>query len=260
LNQGYYEILGVSPDADFKALKKAYYRLAKETHPDRFGGSKEKERQFKEIVHAFDVLSDPVRRSEYDRSIAEASDEVYTPAIRSVVVMDSDVDDTLEELIVGNSPPRKTTIATIFADLTKTEQFIKFREAKNYYYQKRFSEALPLLTEVVLISSNNIVYRCFLARTLAVMGSIKEARKHYRLAISLGELRNPPQELDRIRHELETVNKHHRPFWSKVTSFFAPKKEARFFADPSGDMIDEVNRSMEQLLVERSKKNRKRLR
>jgi molecular chaperone DnaJ len=63
----YYEILGVSRGAGEEDLKKAYRRLAIQFHPDRNPGSKEAEERFKELNEAYQVLSDPERRAQYDR-------------------------------------------------------------------------------------------------------------------------------------------------------------------------------------------------
>jgi DnaJ-class molecular chaperone len=61
-----YKILGVKEDAGADAIKKAYRDLAKRFHPDRTGGDKGKEQRFKEISAAYEVLSDPKRREQYD--------------------------------------------------------------------------------------------------------------------------------------------------------------------------------------------------
>ena len=62
----YYEVLGVSKDANDKELKKAFRSLARKYHPDKNSepGADEK---FKEIQEAFAVLSDSDKRSQYDR-------------------------------------------------------------------------------------------------------------------------------------------------------------------------------------------------
>lgn len=62
----YYELLGVSRDADEATIKKAYRRLALEYHPDRNPGNKEAEEKFKLISEAYQVLSDPKKRALYD--------------------------------------------------------------------------------------------------------------------------------------------------------------------------------------------------
>jgi molecular chaperone DnaJ len=62
----YYEVLGVSRDADEDAIKKAYRRLAMKHHPDR-NPDKGAEEKFKEAKEAYEVLSDAEKRASYDR-------------------------------------------------------------------------------------------------------------------------------------------------------------------------------------------------
>lgn len=66
----YYTVLGVSPSANDDAIKKAYRALAKKYHPDLNPGNEEAERRFKEIGEAYETLSDPARRKEYDQLLA----------------------------------------------------------------------------------------------------------------------------------------------------------------------------------------------
>ena len=63
----YYEVLGVSKDADDAALKKAYRVLAKKYHPDANPGDAEAEAKFKEASEAYGILSDPEKRKMYDQ-------------------------------------------------------------------------------------------------------------------------------------------------------------------------------------------------
>jgi len=63
----YYAILGVSPEASAEEIKRAFRKLALETHPDRNPGDPAAEERFKKINEAYGVLSDPQKRAEYDR-------------------------------------------------------------------------------------------------------------------------------------------------------------------------------------------------
>jgi curved DNA-binding protein len=62
----YYQILGVAPDADEKAIRQAFRKLARQYHPDVNPGDKAAEEQFKAINEANQVLSDPEQRKKYD--------------------------------------------------------------------------------------------------------------------------------------------------------------------------------------------------
>ncbi|HEY3028424.1 MAG TPA: molecular chaperone DnaJ [Pyrinomonadaceae bacterium] len=79
--EDYYKILGVKRDAKPEDLKKAYRRLARKYHPDVNPGDKSSEERFKLTTEAFDVLSDPKKRSVYDR-FGQYSDNLAEAAAR----------------------------------------------------------------------------------------------------------------------------------------------------------------------------------
>ena len=72
---GYYELLGVSRDADRKTIRRAYFELSKIFHPDtcfrrQLGSYKRKmEVVFQRLTHAYDVLSNPHSRAAYDAQL-----------------------------------------------------------------------------------------------------------------------------------------------------------------------------------------------
>jgi molecular chaperone DnaJ len=65
-NRDYYEVLGLSRDADDAAIKKAFRRAARELHPD-VSDHPEAEVRFREVTEAYEVLSDSEMRTLYDR-------------------------------------------------------------------------------------------------------------------------------------------------------------------------------------------------
>lgn len=66
LEKDFYAVLGVAKSASSDEIKKAYRRLARESHPDHNPGDQQAEERFKTISEAYDVLSDERRRKEYD--------------------------------------------------------------------------------------------------------------------------------------------------------------------------------------------------
>ncbi|MGX8699545.1 MAG: molecular chaperone DnaJ [bacterium] len=63
----YYEVLGLGKDAGEGDIKRAFRKLAKENHPDLHPGDAAAEARFKEINEAYEVLSDPEKKSRYDQ-------------------------------------------------------------------------------------------------------------------------------------------------------------------------------------------------
>lgn len=74
----YYAVLGVPRDASADDVKKAFRRLARETHPDANPGDAEAEARFREIAEAYEVLSDPQRRARYDRGEVFGAQDLFS--------------------------------------------------------------------------------------------------------------------------------------------------------------------------------------
>jgi len=67
VKRDYYEVLGINKTATADDIKKAYRKLALAHHPDRNPGNKDAESKFKDATEAYEVLSDPGKRTKYDQ-------------------------------------------------------------------------------------------------------------------------------------------------------------------------------------------------
>ena len=113
----YYETLGVKRDVSPDDLKKAFRQLARKYHPDLNQGSKESEEKFKEINEAYQVLSDPQKKAEYDNvgpAVYRPGDSSgYTPPSYEDLFRDFGLGDIFDAFYAG--PGR--THSTAGADL-----------------------------------------------------------------------------------------------------------------------------------------------
>lgn len=69
-----YKILGVKQEDDATIIKRKYRDLARQLHPDKNPGDKNKEKKFKEVAAAYSILGNEERRALYDRELAENHD------------------------------------------------------------------------------------------------------------------------------------------------------------------------------------------
>jgi len=73
MKKTYYEVLGVPSGAREDEIKKAYRKLAKETHPDLHPEDKAAEERFKQINDAWEILSNAEKRKKYDQELSGIS-------------------------------------------------------------------------------------------------------------------------------------------------------------------------------------------
>ncbi|MBL1141599.1 MAG: curved DNA-binding protein [Proteobacteria bacterium] len=103
----YYKILGVEPEAELKAIKTAYRRLARKYHPD-VSEDKDAEKKFKDVAEAYAALKDPEKRAEYDelRKYGRQHGQSFTPppGWHSTASHDGDFSDFFESIFGAGGP------------------------------------------------------------------------------------------------------------------------------------------------------------
>lgn len=79
MSKDYYKILGIDKSASQDEIKKSYRKMAMKHHPDKNPNNKESEEKFKECAEAFEILSDPQKRQQYDQfgSVGDRGDNPF---------------------------------------------------------------------------------------------------------------------------------------------------------------------------------------
>lgn len=125
-----YEVLGISRNATQEEIKRAYRKLAKQYHPDRNRDDVQAATRFKEVRSAYDLLSDPKRRENYDRfgspdgaapfggfRSGPAGERVYTwKAGAGPEVPIEDLDDLFDLFSRGGQAPGKSSREGLFEE------------------------------------------------------------------------------------------------------------------------------------------------
>lgn len=254
----YYAILGVAPHSDFTALRQAYYRRAKECHPDHHPGQPHKVEQFKRLVEAFNVVSDPVARATYDRCRQPVDwdtplrNQARTTPVEEPPILDTWANDILEEMIVGNTIPRGTTLQTLLLDLERTERFMWLREAKNLFYNGHFDAARVRFEHYLRWSPVNLLALYYAGRCHLQRGRYRAAARRYAEAIRVAARRQPPLYCYRIRRELYWLRRKRLGWWSKWRSAWAPPADVEPLP-PDEAMRRDVSRAMQHLLHQRTR-------
>lgn len=261
----YYGLLGVAATARFADLKKAYYRRAMECHPDRFAGHPQKAEAFKRLVEAFNVLSDPLSRAAYDARrrpsvVSHAYAEQADYWEQEAAVLDTRADDILEEMIVGNTIPRHTTLQTLMLDLERTNRFCLFREGKTRFYTGETTAAQTIFASYLIDAPLNILAHYYLGRCHLRLGHYRRAARAYATAIRIGSRRKPPLLIPRIRGELRRIQSTKLGWFSRAKAWWLTDSIRPEPVPPDVEIRRDVSRAMHNLIREQARNERKKLR
>lgn len=140
-----YETLGVPPDAKPATVKAAWRRRSQATHPDKSNGNAE---EFNRIQKAYNVLSDPLKRAEYDATgrVGEAPPlrDHALQMLEEVVakLMDSEVDTDFDNIIVEMETFINGQHTQVLMSQTQTHQQIKKRQKALKRLKRKQGEGL----------------------------------------------------------------------------------------------------------------------
>jgi curved DNA-binding protein CbpA len=157
--EDFYEILGVQETSTPEEIRKAYLKLAKKLHPDRFPNDEEKraeaQAEFSKVTRAHDVLSDPKQRDEYDalrglakKKLAAESGEPAAAAAAGGA---------------ATAPEQKGESREAWAAKHRTR-------AVEMLARKRFPEAETAIKEAIRLCPTNASYHAVLAEIQLARG------------------------------------------------------------------------------------------
>ena len=256
--KNYYQILDLYSAATHDEIKHAFRQHAMALHPDRHPNRRDAEELFKIVVEAYETLSDIHKRAVYDLRVLEirpiAFDQGLTPKdlarAQTKSILNTPVDDTLEELVVGNELPADATLGTLFRDLERTENFILMRDGKEAFFTRQFTKAIVIFCHAEEQNPRNILILYYLGRSYFALGRLLEAEKLLRQALQLGESRHPPNHCPGVRRALLEVyrrrGKNMRARWLERENRMLSSMDI----DVTQQTIAETNRAMARLLAE----------
>jgi DnaJ-class molecular chaperone len=127
-----YDILGVTFAAELKTIKAGYRNRVKDCHPDKFPNDDAKRAEFERVQRAYDILSDPERRTKYDEN-GDTSDEV--PDDKPVRILMN----VFEEVVNRRVAPTKDYVELMREILTESLKEVKAAISENEKSKRRYN-------------------------------------------------------------------------------------------------------------------------
>lgn len=225
--EDFYAILGVDEHATSDEIRKAYLRLAKKLHPDRFPNDAEKravaQTEFAKVTHAHEIVSDTTRRAEYDtlRELSKRRD------LSSSAETLPGVDQNAETTPHGGIAAQAQTV--------KEDENINIKWANKHlmraddlFRKREYREAEVAMKEAIRLVPQEPKYRNKLAEIYLARGWKTLAMTEVQAALRLNPKDQDAKHLEaRLKALSRTASqqvKVKNGFLDKVKGFFAPKK------------------------------------
>uniref|UniRef100_A0A8C9W388 DnaJ homolog subfamily A member 3, mitochondrial n=1 Tax=Scleropages formosus TaxID=113540 RepID=A0A8C9W388_SCLFO len=150
--QDYYQVLGVPRNASQKEIKKAYYQMAKKYHPDTNKDDPQAKEKFAQLAEAYEVLSDEVKRKQYDTYGSTGFDPGQTGAGQQYYWRG------------GASLDPEELFRKIFGEFSGTGGFADFNsifdQAQEYIMELTFTQAAKGVNKEITINMEDTCQRC----------------------------------------------------------------------------------------------------
>ena len=194
IQEDYYQILGVEDVATPDEIRKAYLKLAKKLHPDRFPNDPEKraeaQLEFSKVTRAHEVLGDPRQKDEYDALRLLAKNRA---------ALDAGGPGTVSAATGGGSAPSVSQTVPAAGVESKESWAAKHcLRAKECYSKKRYVEAETAIKEAIRLLPNKSEYHCCLAEIYLARGWKTLAKSEIEMALRLD-----PKDADAKQIELK---------------------------------------------------------
>ncbi len=201
--RNYYELLGISQNADEKTIKKAFRKIAKEKHPDSGTGSDESMRL---IIEAYKILSDPSKRFAYDRLLKKQKlqDEIKPFDYREWLLERLDKAEYVVKLIFYDLLHDMEDEALELYDTIKNNSDARFERfferseamdaefciAEEYIKRNRYHEAYLIIKQLVVKELQKPTFGYFFEVIISVLKNLfeKELKKYLSTQEIISEL------------------------------------------------------------------------
>jgi len=179
----YYDILGVSPTATPEEIKKAYRKMALKYHPDKNPDNKDAEEMFKKISEAYQILSDPEKRSKYNKyGKTDNSEIIVDPGEFFKQQFGGDrFNDYIGDLMLIGEFSEAMNGETI--DPNNQEEMEKMRKEKREKQEKRVNELTEKLKKKIEIHTEYV--RPFFNNANELKEKEKESITNFKAIISI---------------------------------------------------------------------------